>query len=285
MRITPYPQVDEFLQQARPLLEQEEAVNNLILGLALRLRQEPEAINGSPYLATVADDEGLVLVALMIPGHKLLLYTPRPGHPAHAEELLARHLYASERPVTAMMSDGRTARSFVRAWTTLTGDAYRQTLRQCLYRLDRVVFPATCRGRLRAATRSDFSLVLRWAYNFHKEVLPGTQYLSKVHDRVRRRIDRQEIYLWQDEQGQPLSMAGKTRSTTHGICVNLVYTPPHRRGQGHASACVAHLSQLLLDSGFQFCVLFADLANPTANHIYQAIGYRALIEFEDYKLG
>ena len=58
--------------------------------------------------------------------------------------------------------------------------------------------------------------------------------------------------------------------------INLVYTPPEYRRKGYATACVAALSQMLLDRGYQYYFLSTDLANPISNHIYQAIGYQPL---------
>jgi len=66
------------------------------------------------------------------------------------------------------------------------------------------------------------------------------------------------------------------------MAVSLVYTPPERRNRGYASALVAALSQHLLDAGWQFCVLFTDLANPISNSIYQRIGYRPVSDFDEY---
>ena len=65
--------------------------------------------------------------------------------------------------------------------------------------------------------------------------------------------------------------------------VNAVYTPPGLRGRGYASACVAALSQKLLDEGRRYCFLFTDLANPTSNRIYQAVGYEAVVDVDEYK--
>ena len=42
-------------------------------------------------------------------------------------------------------------------------------------------------------------------------------------------------------------MAASAGKTPNGVRVNNVYTPPPLRGRGYASACVAHLSQELLD--------------------------------------
>jgi len=45
---------------------------------------------------------------------------------------------------------------------------------------------------------------------------------------------------------------------------------------------VSALSQKLLDSGYERCSLFTDLANPTSNSIYQKIGYRPVGDFDGY---
>jgi uncharacterized protein len=70
--------------------------------------------------------------------------------------------------------------------------------------------------------------------------------------------------------------------TPRGARIGYVYTPPERRRRGYAGACVAALSQQLLDSGLDFCVLYADLSNPTTNALYQSMGYRALTDVRDY---
>ena len=62
-----------------------------------------------------------------------------------------------------------------------------------------------------------------------------------------------------------------------------VYTPPEARNRGYASALVATISQAELDAGRRFCFLFTDLANPTANHIYQAIGYEPVRDVDMWR--
>ena len=96
---------------------------------------------------------------------------------------------------------------------------------------------------------------------------------TKIADRL--------LYLW-DVGGVPVSLAGGTRPGVHCISVGPVYTPPEHRCRGYASACVAALSQHLLDAGWEFCTLFTDLANPTSNSIYQKIGYRPVCDFNEY---
>jgi hypothetical protein len=64
-----------------------------------------------------------------------------------------------------------------------------------------------------------------------------------------------------------------------------VYTPPEARGRGYASNLVAQVAQAQLDAGRRFVFLFTDLANPTANRIYQEIGFEPVIDIDEYVFG
>ena len=51
----------------------------------------------------------------------------------------------------------------------------------------------------------------------------------------------------------------------------------------YASAAVAQVSRLLRDSGERAC-LFTDQANPTSNKIYEAIGYRRVVDMANLRV-
>ena len=103
----------------------------------------------------------------------------------------------------------------------------------------------------------------------------------EARELAERRINSGDLFIWEDE-GRPVSMAAKNRPSSHGITVSLVYTPRDLRNRGYASACVAALSQQLLDAGWEFCTLYTDLANPTSNSIYQRIGYQPVCDSNEY---
>jgi predicted GNAT family acetyltransferase len=77
-------------------------------------------------------------------------------------------------------------------------------------------------------------------------------------------------------------MAVAHGATPRGIRIGYVYTPPDRRRRGYAGACVAELSRRLLAAGRAFCVLYADLSNPTTNALYQRMGYKPVADVTDY---
>ena len=93
-------------------------------------------------------------------------------------------------------------------------------------------------------------------------------------------VDTTKVYLWED--GIPVSMVAKTRPTKNGISIGLVYTPPEFRQKGYATSCVATLCKELLNSGYKFCMIYTDLANPVSNSIYQKIGFREVCDSVEF---
>lgn len=74
------------------------------------------------------------------------------------------------------------------------------------------------------------------------------------------------------EKEKVVSMACSTRETETHRAVNQVYTKPEYRGQGFASAIVAHICKLIFNSG-KFPLLYTDLSNPSSNKAYKNIGF------------
>jgi predicted GNAT family acetyltransferase len=140
-------------------------------------------------------------------------------------------------------------------------------------------------GRLRRATGADRELLTEWFVAFAAEALGENVNPQAAGRSVDAYLGTEGmgLYLWED--GRPVSIAGRSRPTPNGVTVNYVYTPPEHRNKGYASACVAALSQLLLEEGYRYCFLFTDLANPTSNKIYEAIGYEPVCDMDEYEFG
>jgi predicted GNAT family acetyltransferase len=142
-------------------------------------------------------------------------------------------------------------------------------------------------GTLRLAAPEDVELIARWIRDFNEEALgervaDPSAATSMAEDLVARRA--RAMYLWEDVV--PVAMAAAMeRVSPNGAWIGGVYTPPERRRSGYASALVSQVSRVLLDGGSPSCVLFADVANPTSNHIYLRMGYQPAGPFDDYSFG
>jgi uncharacterized protein len=135
-------------------------------------------------------------------------------------------------------------------------------------------------GILRAADQGDLFYLPYWDQAFQLNCGLPMSDLTATTARIRQKLKSQGIYVWED--GIPVSQAAVGRKTIRGAVINAVYTPPHYRGKGYATACVASLSQMLLDSKYDFCCLFADLDNPISNKLYLNIGYQPVCDFAEY---
>ena len=268
---------ESFLSNTQVALESNEAANSLMLGVCLRLVRHPERAETPPCLKTVEDETGLVLAAMMTPPHKLVLY----GHQGDLDEgarVLAEELAAEGWRVPGVMGPREVASRFAARWAEVTGARCRLERRQRVYELRAVGTPVPERGRLRVATAADVEWVAAWHCEFHETVF-GEAEPEEARRVAQLRIESEDIYLWEDRR--PVSMAMKTRPTSNGISVSLVYTPPELRGRGYATACVGELSRLLLASGWEHCALFADVCNAAANRVYQRIGYQPVCDYDE----
>ncbi len=283
MRLTTFSEPAAFELAARDFFAAREAQNNLLAGLTATLIERPDAYgSATPYLAIVHDDAGeIALVALRTPPHRLVLSAA--SDPAALPVLVAgvRKRWES---LPGVLGPTDTAHAFVDLWRRATGEATVKVRAERIYELTAVIAPRPVPGRLVEATRAERPLLVDWMEGFTADA-HGVRDRRAAERMVDQRLGSRlaGLHLWID--GEPACMAGASGPTATGIRVGVVYTPPGRRGRGYASACVAALSQLLLDSGRQRCFLFTDLANPTSNSIYQAIGYRPVGDMAEIELG
>ncbi|MCE7946142.1 MAG: hypothetical protein DYG88_01795 [Chloroflexi bacterium CFX4] len=284
MRLTEYTHVDDFLAAAEPALLAHEAENNLPLGIANRIRQEPHLIDITPFMATVADDEGLILIVLRTPPYNLILHAERQE--AAAIALLASHMHAHGHVLGGVTGVVATAKAFAEAWSAHANIPYRLHQSMRVFELRQVIPPPQPLGKARLAAEQDIPLLAQWRYDFAIEANVDRLTLEQAHERTALQVAKGADYVWQAAaEALPSCLVATSRRTAHGIVIGPVYTPPDQRGRGYASALTAFVSQAMLDSGYQFCALFTDLANPTSNSIYQKIGYRPLNDFSDYRFG
>lgn len=278
---TQYVSADAFLQEAQSALLQNEAVNNLMLGLCLRLRNFPERVQAAPFLFTIKrNPHHLDLAAIMTPPHNLIIHCAESCDPT-AMELLADHLMANDWSIPGVVGPLPHSEQFASLWARRTGYNARVHMRERAYELRRVQAPQPVPGLLRPAETGDLPLLAEWTRAFHLEALDEKMTADEAGDITATRIADRQLYVW--DTGETVSMSAVTRPTLNGITISLVYTPPRQRGRGFAGNCVAALSQRMLDSGYQFCTLFTNLANPTSNDIYQKIGYRPIADFNVYR--
>lgn len=287
MRLERFGDVGTYAAQVEPYLLGHEATHCLPLGLLATLPAEPLPNGEMPYMALVEQQDAVALVALRTPPFGLILSLLAPEIAANpdatnaalalvADDVAAR--YAGRLP--GVNGPVPVSRLFAEQWERRMGRAARLVVQERVYQLESVI-PVLAPGTMRPVAEGDRDLLTRWMAEFAAEALAHEAIDPAVWVERYLASPSRGGYIWED--GAPVTWVGYGNPTPHGIRIGPVYTPPEQRGHGYASACVAATSQRLLDDGRTFCFLFTDQANPTANHIYQTVGYNPINDVDVYE--
>lgn len=260
------------LAALRPHCESKEAELNLMLGIAAT----------TDALVAVLLEEGGDLSAVVVrtPPHGLVLAEWRAGAAMELAERMASAGMETDTP--SVVGSTPAAESFARAFATATERPARLGMSQRILSLTEVIATQPTRGHFREAVTADVAQIGEWFIAFAREAEGREVERDAQIERARARVERGDMFVW-EEGDRIVTMAGLTRPTWHGVAINAVYTPPALRGRGHASACVAGLSQHALDEGREFTCLYTDASNPTSNRIYERLGYREVCESEEWR--
>ncbi|MFI6338412.1 GNAT family N-acetyltransferase [Streptomyces sp. NPDC050535] len=272
--------VDDFLARAGDFLRSRPGLHVMPLTWTARLRARGADSfgTGAPVFGMLYREGEVHATFYRLPPSGLGL-TPLTPEQADA---LAAHLAALRHSLPSVSADHGTATVFAEAWQRHTGATPRlRDTRLRLYRLGTLTPPEPMpAGRSRVLGEQDHEQVIFWCGEFAKAVgevvtvdadsWAGTRYADKRYT------------LWETPHGTPVSIAGMNPMIGGQVQVDIVYTPAHLRGHGYAGAVTAEVSRAALTAGAREVVLFADLANPTSNALYQRLGYRTLTDWAAY---
>jgi len=272
MRVVRHRDARAFRQAVDDFLLRDEIVHNVILGITSRIITTGETYE-DVFLAHVEDDSGEIVAATMrtVPHGAVLSNICDEAAPP----LLVDAYADAYDTLPTVLGRPEDSLQFAELWREKSGQSFYIKMEQGIYKLESLHLPKNVSGEARPANDKDFDLLVKWLLQFDADT--GLNELT--HEAAEKHIKHKlinpifgGIQIWMDDE-QAVSMAAATRESPNGCSVSYVYTPPECRKRGYASAVAAAVSQEILQRGKQFCYLYTDLANPTSNKIYQAIGY------------
>ena len=275
MKVCRFEDANQFYQRAKDYLLTQEILNNLLLGICDQLIHHPEIYDSQPYLAIVETNGEVIAVAMRTPPRNLILSNVKDSA---VLEAIAQDLHFHQEALPGILAPIIEAQTFAEQWQSLTGKSYQLKMAQRIFQIEQVQLSEQVDGYLRVGTENDRELLKSWYDAFSLEALGKIE--PDGERWVERQLEKGTAFFWEDKV--TVSIACHIRSTPNGAGISMVYTPSEYRKKGYASACVAALSQKLLEKGYKYCFLFTDLANPTSNHIYQKIGYQPVGDYNCY---
>ncbi|HTO83077.1 MAG TPA: GNAT family N-acetyltransferase [Methylomirabilota bacterium] len=275
MKVTRFTDPQAFNEHIGVALAPRERENNLLLGI---VRHLVEKRDDTAYMVAIAAETETVCVAVMTPPFNLVLSTG----PTQAVEPLIDHLEAADVPVLGVISIATMADAFTSAWQRQAGSKIDLGTDMRLYALGTAPRVPPVPGGLEAAAIADVPLLVEWSNAFFAEANMTEAERDFFIARLEEMIARPRVWLWTLE-GRPVCMVGHSETTPTTARIGPVYTPAPLRGRGYATAAVAELSRRLLAGGRTWCLLFADVANPTSTGIYRRLGYEEVCLFREYR--
>jgi predicted GNAT family acetyltransferase len=261
--------VNEFRDIAEPLYRRDPIANTIELTL-LQAGAFPE----DSLLLTVWDDGAVAGAALQAPPYPLACN----AIPCNSMNAVAAELVAARPDLAGVRGERSSAVAFADAWQAITGQQASMSTEERLYRLGTLRAPSRVAGKPRDASDvADRDLLIDWVQRFFEDAFGQAR-----HDGSEEFVDNanqvgHRFVLW-DVDDTPVSLA-MLRVPAAGVSrIGPVFTPREQRGHGYGSAVTAAAVQLAHRSGTPDVVLFADLANPTSNAIYQWIGFEPVAD-------
>lgn len=265
---TLHPSPADFLSAAEAFLVQAPVVNQLPLTVARQCVSTPERYPAGVRCATLHDADGRLTGAAVqtLPWPVLLA----AGTPEAAVEL-GRHFAALDPTLAGANGPDAVATAFAAGYAEVTGARIETDHALGVFELTEVAPLPRPTGGSAPATAEHAAVLQDWLTAFWAEATP--QDPAPGPEAGLRAATSGRAWLWTLPNSTPVAFAYNGRAVEGWAAVGPVYTPPHLRGRGYATALVADLSAHLL-CDHRGCTLFTNLSNATSNAIYERIGYR-----------
>lgn len=272
-----FTDVTQFYRETIDLLRPQEERYAVLLG-NLIIGKEGKDNRGwrdpkNWFMATVTENDSIVLIALMTPPHNLTLFEAAQNDDALT--CLVHALRTRKIPVPGVLAEKTLAERFA---DTFAPQAKRAQKLLRVYALREVNPNVSLHGDFRRLRESDFAFLPYWYAHFRADCYGDFPKLSATDaDGMDTLLAMGNDFILEAD-GIPVTTARVSRAMFTSCCISMVYTPPYFRGRGYASSCVAQLCMEILRRGYPKCVLYADLDNPTSNSIYQKIGFHPVCD-------
>lgn len=267
MEVRLHDSVEEFRAVAEPLYRSDPVQHTIELTLLVA-----GGFPDNSFLSTVWDSGTPVGAALQTPPYPLACN----GIPLDVIDSIVADLVGMRPDLGGVRGVHDKAVAFADSWCGITGRSSTITTQERLYRLGTLRMPNGVAGTPRDAADDDRGLLVEWVGLFFEEAF------GQSHNDADGFVDTatqagHRFVLW-DVAGTPVSMA-MLRVPAAGVSrIGPVFTPRDQRGHRYGSAVTAAAAELARRNGTPDVVLFADLANPTSNAIYQRIGFEPVVD-------
>jgi uncharacterized protein len=263
-----------FLSRAEQWLMTKEIEHGVVLQSARQASANDAHYERPMYWATIEEEGRLVGCAYRTPPYKVgITALPDAAIAPLVGDLAAT--YAG--PIGGFSGPDPAVSELARAWVSRRGGSWTLNTSGRLLSFESVsaTSGSGSAGTLRLASAGDAALAQSWgaaaSIDSGIAALDGNLCMQLLGAKL--------LYFWADDQ--PRCMIGLLRETRDSVAVGIVYTPAAFRGQGHATAAMTALNQLLDERGVRNRYLWIDPQNDGGKALASKLGCRFVYDSLD----
>jgi len=266
MFFSQYKDIKSFYTDTYNILMRHEAQNIIPLGNIIIGNQGHDTFGWRDttkwFMATVSDDIGIQLTAVMTPPFNLTLYATDNRINDEALTCLADEIIKNNIYIPMVMTEKNLAERFAKIYSKEKGLKYSifKTLR--LYESSKINPKIPITGSLRLVEKKDLAFLPYWIEGFNNAWYGTSQDVIKDIERSYYEIASGKLYILEDN-GVPVAMAKITREMQKIFSVGMAYSPPFFQDMGYTLSCIAGVARIGFEKGFSTCVGITDLENST----------------------
>jgi len=274
-RVETFSNWQSFLEEAHPLLLENEAESNLIWEVGRVSAQNTSAARSWSGWLVEGDGKPLLAALPSVTGY-LILSAGKDS----ACSALANHLSASSISLNGASGPEPVASSFAEVWQDIVGVSVKLGASLSFYSSSTNAEQKNSQqGFLRKACQQEAELLRGWAIDFGAES-PRPMDPRSLTRLSQRMLGQGNLFVWEENE-QIRAMGGFGRETPNGLVINMVFTPKNYRGRGFASALTAALAREAGRRGKEFCCLYSEFRSSIRPNLYEQIDFCLAGEFTE----
>lgn len=286
MELKMYKTKKEFCDENLLLLENEEALNNIMIGVILSAEEN----DVKDWVLARIENEGLVQMIIIInkPRNGLLMYSPTNNCSDEICKYIACKIKELEINLLEINSRKELCEKVAKYYMEITHKKIKSKKDKYILELTKLNENLDLHNLEMIQVKDDLDEISKIYDNIrefqedaHKEIITNEEakFYADIHI-------KKGLYLFKNSENEIVMQAITSRKLINGYVIGAVITPKAHRGKGYAKTGMYILSKKLLDNGAKVLALYTNAKNPISNHVYEKIGYERiseelLIEFED----
>lgn len=284
MFVNVYENADAYLRDYEETLLEKEAISQLILYEAYRLRQK--TFEDKRGLFGVVMDEGFPILHFSnVPSRNLFVYIQDDSRDVHqASMVLADYLAGNQIIPEGLNAKYEVCEAFIEQFTKSVKCTFAERMALYIMEVRQLIDIKPSEGRTRLAIPNEVKLLTEWMIQYQIEALAKEVDYESALVSISKLINNNKLYVFENTELTVVSMAAATRQLARGIAINNVYTPEEYRGMGYAATNIYNISKKYLDDGNEFCTLFVDKNNMLSKRAYEKVGYNVIDDIYEYRL-